>query len=185
MVEGNQDKADVNEQTADELAVLKKRMAGAAVSKMVASAIGDMVTLYSKDPAHKHFAFADMEWKILPPIINGQFFITHADDEAFGTLRPIGMVTWAKVSDELDERLSKQVQGELVRLHPQEWTIGEHIWLVDVVGTKEGVRKALRILNENQFLDLEVKVPVRESSGNLAISTLAELLNDNFERKSS
>lgn len=64
----------------EQMSDARKRIAGASVSKMVASAIGDMVTLYSKDPAHKHFAFADMEWKILPSIMNGQFFIAHADD---------------------------------------------------------------------------------------------------------
>ena len=135
VVEGNQDKADVNVQSADKLAVLKKRMAGAAISKMVASAIGDMVTLYSKDPAHKHFAFADMEWKILPPIINGQYHIEIADDPEFGTLRPIALVTWAKVSHELDERLSNQSGGQVMRLQPFEWSSGENVWLVDVVGT--------------------------------------------------
>ena len=64
----------------EQMSDARKRIAGASVSKMVASAIGDMVTLYSKDPAHKHFAFADMECKILPSIMNGQFFIAHADD---------------------------------------------------------------------------------------------------------
>jgi len=153
----------------------RKILAGATVSKMVASAIGDMVTLYSKDLAHKHFAFADMEWKILPPIINGQFIITHANDEAYATLRPIGLVTWAKVSDDLDKRFSKQAQGKLVRLHPQEWTSGEHVWLVDVVGTFEGVMQALKSLHNNQLNAANAKLLVHEENGK-KIKTLFDFI---------
>ena len=178
MAEGNQDAIDVSEHKAEKLEVLKKRMTGAAVFKMVASAIGDMVTLYSKDPAHKHFAFADMEWKILPPIINGQFSITHADDEVFGTLRPIGLVTWAKVSDELDERLSKQADGQVVRLRPSEWNCGENVWLVDVVGTSEGIIKLLKMLHENQLSDLSAKLPIRDKNGEMNIIHLDQFVSE-------
>lgn len=154
----------------------RKRLAGAAVSKMVASAIGDMVTLYSKDSAHKHFSFDDMDWKILPPIVNGQFFISNADDPDFGTLRPIGLVTWAKVSDELNEKLSYQIKGKHVRLRPQEWASGDNVWLVDVVGTHEGVLKALKFVHENQLSGVEAKVLTRNKGEKLEISTLASLL---------
>jgi cytolysin-activating lysine-acyltransferase len=160
----------------EQMSDARKRIAGATVSKMVASAIGDMVTLYSKDPAHKHFAFADMEWKILPPIVNGQFHIETADDPEFGTLRPIALVTWAKVSDELDARLSAQAQGEVVRLRPQEWVNGKHIWLVDVVGTKEGVSKVLKAIHENQLSKTDAKVPTRDKDGKLEITSLASLV---------
>lgn len=160
----------------EQMSDARKRIAGGAVSKMVASAIGDMVTLYSKDPGHKHFSFADMEWKILPPIVNGQYHIETADDTEFGTLRPVSLVTWAKVSDELDKRLSAQAQGELVRLRPQEWASGEHVWLVDVVGTKEGVRKALKAIHQNQLSKTESKVPTRDKDGKLEINSLASLV---------
>jgi len=159
----------------DQMAEARKRLAGASVSKMIASAIGDMVTLYSKDPAHKHFSFADMEWKILPPIVNGQFFVQTADDPDFGTLRPIGLVTWAKVSNELDERLSKQAEGEMVRLRPQEWASGDNHWLVDVVGTPEGIRKVLTSINEKQLSGESVKVAMREKNV-LKIKNLSELI---------
>jgi len=161
--------------TEEQMAEARKRMAGATVSKLVASSIGDMVTLYSKDPAHKHFAFADMEWKILPPIVNGQYYIETADDPDFGTLRPIGLVTWAKVSNELDERLSKQAEGEMVRLRPAEWSSGDNVWLVDVVGAPDGIRKALKSVHENQLSEDAVKVAVREENL-LKIQILKELV---------
>lgn len=160
----------------EQISDARKRIAGATVSKMVASAIGDMVTLYSKDPAHRHFAFADMEWKILPPIVNGQFHIEIANDPEFGTLRPIALVTWAKVSDELDARLSAQAQGEVVRLQPAEWNSGDNIWLVDVVGTSVGIKKALNTIKQNQLSEVVVKVPVRDAGSKLNISNLDDLL---------
>lgn len=143
----------------------KKKLAGATVSKMVASAIGDMVTLYSKDSAHKHFAFADMDWKILPPIVSGQYHIETADDPEYGTLRPVALVTWAKVSDELDERLSAQTNRQVVRLRPSDWNSGEHYWLVDVVVTSDGVIKALKLLHNNQLNETNAKLLVHEKNG--------------------
>ena len=53
VVEGSQEKTDVNERTAEKLEVLKKRVAGASLSKMVASAIYQ--TTYSDCATHTCF----------------------------------------------------------------------------------------------------------------------------------
>ena len=45
----------------------------------------------------------------------------------YATDRPIGVVLWASVSDEVAERLA---QGT-TKLRPQDWKSGDHLWVVE------------------------------------------------------
>jgi cytolysin-activating lysine-acyltransferase len=124
---------------------------GAALSKLFAASIGDVVVVLSRSPAHKHYSLADIEWKVLPPLAAGQFYVAEAADKERGFRAPVAVLTWALVSEEVDRRLSEQGVGRGARLRPDEWQSGEIAWLIDAVGSAEGVTAGLRWLKDGPF----------------------------------
>src|SRR5581483_1033147 len=117
---------------------LDKSQLGAAASKLFSASIGEIVTVISRSPAHKHYALADIEWMILPAIMSGQFYVVEAAHKERGFRVPIAAVTWAFVSEDIDARLREAV-GQRVRLRPDEWKSGDIGWLIDAVGQAEGL----------------------------------------------
>ena len=160
-----------------ELTDAQKRMAMGAMSKMISASIGDMVVLMSRAPTHKHYSLADIEWMVLPPVLSGQFYISEAAHQELGTRAPLAFVTWARVSDEVDARLSDPERHSSMRLRPEEWTSGNHFWLIDLVGDPRGLSNALSTLMDGPLKDKTVKVVTRDASGSGAVETLAELLD--------
>ena len=130
---------------AQQLPVLDKRHVGAAMSKLISASIGDICVVMSKAPAYKFHTLADIEWLVLPAVLAGQFYIASFASEERGHQAPGGVVTWAKVSADVDQRLSNEGSSKR-RLKPEEWTSGEHTWLIDVIGPPAVIDHALRQL---------------------------------------
>ena len=149
---------------------------GAALSKLVASSIGDMVVVLSRSPAHKHYSLADIEWMVLPPVFHGQFYLVEAAHKERGFRAPIAAVTWAFVSEEVDRRLAEQGAGSRTRLRPDEWKCGEIAWLIDAVGSAEGIKAALRWLKDRPFKDKSLKLIAQGSDG-VRVETLDHILS--------
>lgn len=82
-----------------------KRLAGAAMSKLISATVGDVVIVFSKSPSHKHHALADIEWMVLPPVLAGQVYVAEAAHKEHGGRAPLAVVTWARESDEVDQKL--------------------------------------------------------------------------------
>lgn len=156
---------------------------GAAVSKLFAASLGDIVVVLSRSPAHKHYSLADIEWMVLPPAAAGQFYVAEMADKQRGFRAPVAVVTWALVSEEVDRRLESYA-GQLLRLQPDEWQSGTIGWLIDAAGSPAGVKAALRWLNEGPFRERALKVVVREESGAAKVAMLAALLTEHATKGS-
>lgn len=111
-------------------------------------ALGHALWLMTQSPAHRHMFIADMEWVLIPPVSLGQFRLWRHGNQ------PIGFVTWAFVSDEVDERL----RNGGVKLKPQDWKSGEKVWLVDVIMPLGGREEGLKELKEKVFPDRVIHV---------------------------
>jgi len=133
---------------------------GAALSKLFAASIGDVVVVLSRSPAHKHYSLADIEWMVMPPLAAGQFYVVEAADKKRGFRAPVAVMTWALVSEEVDARL-QEAAGQRVRLRPDEWKSGDIAWLIDAVGSAEGVKAGLRWLKEGPFKEKPLKMILR------------------------
>lgn len=59
---------------------------------------------------------------VMPPIFPCQFRVFPDKDQ------PIGLALWARVSDEVEQRL----KGGNVRMAPQNWQSGPNYWLVEL-----------------------------------------------------
>lgn len=155
---------------------LDKTQVSAAASKLFAASIGDMVVVLSRSPAHKHYSLADIEWMVLPPIFAGQFYIVEAMHKERGFRVPVAVLTWACVSEELDRRLAQQGAGSHARLRPDEWKSGEIAWLIDAVGSAEGVKAGLRWLKDGPFKEASLKL-MTEGAGQRRVETLDHLMS--------
>ena len=164
----------------DVLKSLDPALVGAAASKLFAASIGDMVVVLSHSSAHKHHSLADIEWMVLPPVSTRQFYVVEAMDKKHGFRAPVAAVTWAFVSDEVDQLLQKQAES-LRRLRPDQWNCGTIGWLIDAAGDLEGVRAALQWLAAGPFKERPLKMTVRGAAGTTTVTTLESLLAEQEE----
>lgn len=150
-------------------------MLGAAFSKLVSGSIGDVVVLMSRSAAERHYTLADIEWLILPPVMLGQFYVAEAQDEANGFRAPIALITRAKVSPEVDARLTASA-GQPIQLQPQDWNSGDIFWLVDVVGNAAALTDALALLLDSQVKNYAIKFVARSDAGAVFVTTLQDVI---------
>lgn len=85
--------------------------------------LGPALWLYAKDPLRKFTFIADTDWTVMPPIILDQCRLYTRSQI------PFAFVTWAKVSDEVQQRL---LLGQ-PKIAPHEWQSGSNVWLLDIV----------------------------------------------------
>ena len=150
---------------------ISQQQIGAAVSKLISASIGDICVVMSKSTAHKFHSLADIEWMVMPAVLCGQFYVGAAASTDRGFTAPVAIITWARVSEELDRRLSSGASGPM-RLKPDEWTSGDHYWLIDTAGAPGVIAAALHDLAKSQFAGKTVKV--RTTSG---VTTLAAVIS--------
>lgn len=108
-----------------------------------------MVALLAHSPLHKHFSLADLEWLLVPPVMHNQFALVEGRLQT-GQSVPLALVLWARVSQEVDARLTDKPRYP-IRLHPTEWQSGDHFWIVDAVGEKAAVNQAIAKLAKAVF----------------------------------
>lgn len=129
--------------------------------KTNAAVLGDVVFLMLHSPIHRGWPVAMVEANILPPIHHKQFRLYH-DEKGM----PIGFVSWAWLSDELDQRYA----AGNYKLKPMEWKSGPHAWIIDFI-TPFGHAMAVRrhLWRDQVFLPTGVCKAFRKVKGEDAI----------------
>lgn len=143
----------------------KKKRIGAAVSKMISAAVGEIAIVMSRAPSHKHYALADIEWMVLPAVLSGQFYVAEATRQEDGSRVPVAAITWATVSEDVDARLTTHDGPLPARLRPEEWTSGETPWIIDMIGDPCGLDVALKQLFAGPWKEAQPKLSVRGVEG--------------------
>jgi cytolysin-activating lysine-acyltransferase len=85
--------------------------------------LGPAMWLFARDASRRFTFIADLDWRLIPPLVLDQCRLYSRDGV------PWAFVTWARVSDAVDQRLRS---GTPV-IAPHEWRSGERQWLIDVV----------------------------------------------------
>ncbi len=125
-------------------------------SKLATANFGGAVALFMRSPAHKHYTLADLEWLLVPPLGLNQFILAEAKLPA-GQAVPAALVLWARVSAEVDARLSA-APAYPIRLHPNEWQSGEVFWIIDAAGEQEAMQNCIQVLANSAFKGREFKM---------------------------
>lgn len=128
----------------------------------VASVLGEICWLFSMTPSHRYFFMADLEWLVMTPIAKQQFRI-YRDEGG----RPIGLVLWAKLNEEAEERLTSGA----ARVRPQDWDSGDRYWIIDVIDLSGGQRAQAMIddMKTAVFKDQVFKYHRTDGAGNRQI----------------
>ena len=81
---------------------------------------------------------------------------------------PIAAVIWASVNDEVDRRMSENLDSP-VRLKPEEWRSGEHVWIIEAIGDGNAISGMLQHLKQTELKDTNVRMRVRGKDGKITI----------------
>lgn len=140
---------------------LKKR---AAASKLVSASFGEIVSVLMRSEHYKSYTLQDLEWLVVPAVLSNQFLLAEARAKGNGFTAPVGVVLWANVSPEVDQRLTANV-AQPIRLNPQDWRSGNIPWLVDAVGPPKLIGGMLQQLHGKVFKGQPVKVRTQGPDG--------------------
>lgn len=84
--------------------------------------LGPALWLYARDPQRRYTFLADIDWRLMPPLVLDQCRLFSKAD------LPWAFVTWAFVSEAVDQRL----RASSPVIAPHEWRCGDRPWLIDV-----------------------------------------------------
>jgi cytolysin-activating lysine-acyltransferase len=148
-----------------------------------AQTFSQIVSLMMRDQKYRGLRLMDLEWLVLPAIISGQWQVAQGVQQAPAGAQlqgniafPVASVLWARVSADVDARLAAELDKPLV-LKPEEWTSGENIWLIAVVGEALYLRNFLQQMQTTVFKDKVVKLRGATPDGKQSVRTLQDLLN--------
>jgi cytolysin-activating lysine-acyltransferase len=120
--------------------------AGVSAQPSMAEALGQIAWLFSQSPLHRELKIKDLEWSILPALLEGQFRLFNfgpmpgLDAKQAEALAPIGLskqalerlplgvAIWAKLSEDAEARLDR---GE--RMRAEDWQSGDRLWLIELI----------------------------------------------------
>ena len=144
--------------------------------KNVAEALGQITWLLSQSPQHRELKLKDLEWSIMPAIVQEQFRVFRMgklpgaekvgpkDAKVTGlTLEsveqlPLGVAIWARLSEAAEAKIER---GEHLTL--QEWKSGDRVWLIELIAPFANAENKLL---EIMLVDL-IKGPFAKTAFNL------------------
>ncbi len=131
-------------------------------AKKMSEVLGEITWLMTQSPLHKRLFLEDLEWLVMTPVLLNQFRLYYAPD------RPIGVVLWAKVNDEVAAILSEGVN----RLRPQDWTSGDKAWVVECISPFGGAQEMVEELKQEVFSDETLWLTSPGADGKATVETL-------------
>jgi hemolysin-activating ACP:hemolysin acyltransferase len=148
----------------------QKARRGAVLSKRIAAAFGEIVSVLMRSKAHRDMPLAQLQ-TLVPAVVTGQYVTAEAQSRENGLTSPIAILLWASVSDEVDKRLASDPEQPL-RLTAAEWNGGDNIWVVEAVGDNRAIGLLINRMHETRWKERPVKVRARSDDGKALVKTL-------------
>ena len=145
-------------------------------SKILAANLGSAVMVLMQTPIHRDMPLSQVHQLVVPALQHNQINIAEAYNKKSGLTLPVGFVLWARVSDEVDERLTQKPTNP-IQLTTEEWSSGENYWIVELIGEKRFVASMLKQLNQNIFKGKPVKYATTSKDGETSIELLKSVTN--------
>jgi cytolysin-activating lysine-acyltransferase len=137
-------------------------------------AFSQIISLMMQSPVYRHFTLADMEWLVIPALATGMYVVGEVKPQAEGPAIPGAAVLWARLSPEIDARLSGNLAAP-IRLRPDEWRSGDQLWIIAAIGDQRVISMLLQQLSTSAFEGRQVKIRVATGDGKMALRTLDEV----------
>ena len=133
-------------------------------SRVISSKFGNIVTVLMQSKQHEHMVLSDLQKHAVPPLLKNQYRLAEAGKEGTGHRVPVGLLTWARVSDDVHNRLSENPDKAIV-LEPDEWDSGENYWIVDAIGNDRFLSPLLTSLRTEELKGREVFYRIKTENG--------------------
>lgn len=104
--------------------------------------LGPITWLMMNNPATRHAFLADMEWRIMPPLLCNQSKLYLNGN------MPTAYVSWAYLSEEVITRFTKPPY----HLAPGDWQSGSQLYLIDMITPYGGTQEVLDDLKKTSFV---------------------------------
>lgn len=101
------------------------------------------------------------------------------DSPVAGPRIPVGLALWAKVSPEVDEKLSANLDTP-VKLRPDEWRSGEINWIIDVLGDEKIMQSLYAKLKGDVFKGQTFKVRAQNKEGQRVVTEVSGGVEDSY-----
>jgi cytolysin-activating lysine-acyltransferase len=124
--------------------------------------LGPALWLYARDPLRKYGFHADVDWRLMPPLVLEQCKLYHKQE------LPWAFFTWARVSDAVDQRL----RAANATIAPHEWNSGSHLWLIDAVMPFQVDEALLKEIVQTIGKGQAVNAWLPDATGQLALKLL-------------
>lgn len=150
-----------------ELEAKQKQM----MAKLVAASFGEVVTLMMRTPRYRKMPIETLEATAAAPVALGQVAIAEAQSKETGAVMPIAAVLWARVSPEVDRRLS-DTENETTSLNVNEWRSGNIPWIIEAIGERKALGKLLHQLVTTVFKSTPPKMRTTGADGKPTVGRL-------------
>ena len=132
--------------------------------------LGEVVSVLMRAPQFRAMPLGDIQSLVLPPLTSGQFLVAEARSKSQGFMVPVATALWAKVSEEVDKRLSESLDKP-IKLAPDEWKSGEIAWLIVLAGNAQAIAPMLKKFQETMLNGQPLKMRSKGKDGKTVVST--------------
>ncbi len=132
--------------------------------------VGHVCWLYSQTKTHKYFNFADIEPRILPPLLLKQCKLYIQGN--MGSL-PMGFVSWARLSEEAEQ---KYIHTQ--KLRPADWNSGDRVWVIDMLAPFGNQETIFKELYHSLLKDEEIHLLFPDGEKGMKKTTINQILAD-------
>jgi hemolysin-activating ACP:hemolysin acyltransferase len=143
---------------------------GEAASTRLLFRLGEIVSVLMRAPQFRAIPLGEIQALVLPPLMSGQYLVAEARSQSRGFISPVAIALWAKVSKEVDKRLSESLDKP-IRLAPEEWKSGDIAWLVVLAGNAQAIAPILKKFQETTLKGAPLKMRSRAKDGKTVVST--------------
>ena len=124
--------------------------------------LGPVSWLMMNNPSTRHAFFADLEWRVMPPLVLEQAKLYMKGD------MPTAFVTWAYLSETVVERFVRPP----FHLAPGDWKSGDKVILIDLIAPYDGAAEVLADLKQTALAGKAIHQVAPETASSMNVITL-------------
>ena len=140
----------------------------AAASKRMLLSFGEIVSVFMRSPQFRTLPLTEVQALVVPAVVTGQFLIAEAQSKDKGFVTPVATALWASVSQEVDRRLSENLDQPF-RLAPNEWKSGGIAWVIALAGDARVITPMLKQLQDTTLKGQPLKMRVKGKDGKTTV----------------
>ncbi|QEZ42870.1 toxin-activating lysine-acyltransferase [Cupriavidus oxalaticus] len=124
--------------------------------------LGPVSWLMMNNPSTRHAFFADLEWRVMPPLVLEQAKLYMKGE------MPTAFVTWACLSEAVIERYMRPP----FHLAPGDWKSGDQVFLIDLIAPYGGASEVLADLRQTALAGRVIHQVAPETSSSATVITV-------------